>query len=91
MCRLTNAEREILAILRRNNDTYAQKLLVRAMNLEKVFHKDTATTEEIVTHARANEILDQIVDERTLGIIYHFILGLHKDEATEVLNKSIRR
>lgn len=44
---IQNAEREILAILRRNDPLFAVKLLTRAVNLEKVTRREPVTLEEI--------------------------------------------
>ena len=39
---MKNAELEILAILRRNGANFVEKLLTRAVNLEKTMHKKAA-------------------------------------------------
>ena len=39
---MDSIEREILAILRRNDANFAEKLLTRAVNLEKTMHKKAA-------------------------------------------------
>lgn len=44
---IQNVEREILAILRRNDPLFAMKLLTRAVNLEKVTRREPVTLEEI--------------------------------------------
>ena len=42
MIDMDSIEREILAILRRNDANFAEKLLTRAVNLEKTMHKKAA-------------------------------------------------
>lgn len=37
---LTLTEREIIHILRRNDEQFAKKLIIRAVNMEKVMHKE---------------------------------------------------
>ena len=44
---MDSIQREILAILRRNDTLFAMKLLTRAVNLEKVTRREPVTLEEI--------------------------------------------
>lgn len=47
MIDMDSIEREILAILRRNDPLFAMKLLTCAVNLEKVTRREPVTLEEI--------------------------------------------
>lgn len=47
MIDMDSIEREILAILRRNDPLFAMKLLTRAVNLKKVTRREPVTLEEI--------------------------------------------
>ena len=48
---IQNVEREILAILRRNDPLFAVKLLTRAVNLEKTIHKRAANAPTVQSEA----------------------------------------
>ena len=47
---MQNAELEILAILRRNGANFVEKLLTRAVNLEKNMHKKAAMSDHLPSY-----------------------------------------